>query len=56
MPGRKYVRSKPHNKVTDTTIRLLRQLRAEGVSVAEIAQTLNLSRWHVYRLIRKYCS
>lgn len=52
---RKYVRSKPHNKMNDTSIRLLRQMRAEGVSVSEIARTLRLSRVHVYRLIQRYC-
>lgn len=54
MPGRKYVRSSPHNKVTPHAIRVLRALRGEGVPVAEIAKTLNLSRMTVYRLIEKY--
>lgn len=53
---RKYVRANPHNKLTLTSIRLLKQLHGEGVSVTEIARTLGLSRVHVYRLIRRYCS
>lgn len=54
MPARKYVRSKPHNKITPHTIRVMRALRAEGVAVAEIARTLNVSRMTVYRLCEKY--
>lgn len=54
MPGRKYVRSSPHNKVTPHTIRVLRAMRGEGVAVAEIAKTLNLSRMTVYRLCKQY--
>lgn len=51
---RKYVRSNPHNKVTPHSLRVLKTLRTEGVAVAEIAKTLNLSRMTVYRLIEKY--
>lgn len=54
MPARKYVRSKPHNKITPHTIRVLRALKAEGVAVVEIAKTLNLSRMTVYRLCKQY--
>lgn len=49
-----YKRIKPHNTVTDTQIRLLKQLHGEGVSVSEMARTLGLSRMHVYRLLDRY--
>jgi predicted DNA-binding protein YlxM (UPF0122 family) len=53
---RNYVRSKPHNKITPKQIETLRKLHAADVSVTSIAAALGLSRVHVYRLIRKYCS
>lgn len=58
---RKYVRRAPyrrikaHNTVTETQIKVLRQLHADETSVSEIARTLGLSRMHVYRLLDRYC-
>lgn len=49
------VRAKPHNKVTETHLKLLPQLLEEGVSKAEISRTLGLGRTTVYRLIQRYC-
>lgn len=53
-PKRTYVRSAPHNKVSDVKLRLLKQLRREGQSYAVIADTLGLSRRHVIRLVQQY--
>lgn len=55
-PRPPYRRVKPHNAVTSTQIRLLRQLLSEGTAKTEIAASLGLSRRTVYRLIERYCT
>ena len=38
-------------KVTDETVRMVRQLKAEGVPIARIAKSLSLSRQTVYTIL-----
>lgn len=53
---RKYVRSKPHNKLGPAKIEKMRQWHAAGLSVKAIATGLGISRTHTFRLLKQYLS
>jgi len=50
--GKRWGGSKPgHRKITGEHIRVVQQLRSEGVAIARIARTVNLSRPSVYGIL-----
>jgi DNA invertase Pin-like site-specific DNA recombinase len=49
-----YVRTKPHNKLTDIEVKEIQMMVTSGVVKLRIAKAMGITRMQLYRIIKQY--